>query len=271
MTDDERQIPADPLGAVQRADRASGSPAPSRRRRRRRPRPGRPSPTATTRWSSRRPGPARRWPRSCGPSTGSPSSEPRPATAGTRVLYVSPLKALAVDVERNLRTPLTGIGRDRRAARRARARHQRRRALRRHPARAAPRADHQAAGHPDHHARVAVPDADVGRPRDAGRGADGDRRRGARRRGHQTRRTPGAVAGAARPAAGPHPRSGSGCRRPSGRPRRWRGSCPGRPGRRSSRRRRPRPSTCRFRCRCRTWPTWRTTPSGPTSRSASST
>src|SRR3984893_11280350 len=47
------------------------------------------------------------------------SSEPRPATqsgrrpatAGTRVLYVSPLKALDVDVERNLRTPLTGIGR----------------------------------------------------------------------------------------------------------------------------------------------------------------
>ena len=47
------------------------------------------------------------------------SSEPRPATdssrrpaaGATRVLYVSPLKALAVDVERNLRTPLTGIGR----------------------------------------------------------------------------------------------------------------------------------------------------------------
>ena len=36
-------------------------------------------------------------------------SGPRPAIAGTRVLYVSPLKALAVDVERNLRTPLTGI------------------------------------------------------------------------------------------------------------------------------------------------------------------
>ncbi|OBB11154.1 ATP-dependent helicase [Mycolicibacterium setense] len=35
-------------------------------------------------------------------------SAPRP---GTRVLYVSPLKALAVDVERNLRTPLTGITR----------------------------------------------------------------------------------------------------------------------------------------------------------------
>jgi ATP-dependent Lhr-like helicase len=36
---------------------------------------------------------------------------PRSAQAGTTVLYVSPLKALAVDVERNLRTPLTGIGR----------------------------------------------------------------------------------------------------------------------------------------------------------------
>jgi ATP-dependent Lhr-like helicase len=34
-----------------------------------------------------------------------------PAQPGTRVLYVSPLKALAVDVERNLRTPLTGIAR----------------------------------------------------------------------------------------------------------------------------------------------------------------
>ena len=35
----------------------------------------------------------------------------KPETRGTRVLYVSPLKALAVDVERNLRTPLTGITR----------------------------------------------------------------------------------------------------------------------------------------------------------------
>jgi len=34
-----------------------------------------------------------------------------PAAAGTRVLYVSPLKALAVDVERNLSTPLIGITR----------------------------------------------------------------------------------------------------------------------------------------------------------------
>ncbi|NBM14105.1 ATP-dependent helicase [Streptomyces sp. GC420] len=39
------------------------------------------------------------------------ASTPPPAEAGKRcrVLYVSPLKALAVDVERNLRSPLTGI------------------------------------------------------------------------------------------------------------------------------------------------------------------
>jgi len=39
------------------------------------------------------------------------ATEPRPAdkTRRCRVLYVSPLKALAVDVERNLRAPLTGI------------------------------------------------------------------------------------------------------------------------------------------------------------------
>ncbi|HEY2447876.1 MAG TPA: ATP-dependent helicase [Mycobacterium sp.] len=39
---------------------------------------------------------------------GAPGNE---RTHGTRVLYVSPLKALAVDVERNLRTPLAGMAR----------------------------------------------------------------------------------------------------------------------------------------------------------------
>ncbi|MEE6134994.1 ATP-dependent helicase [Mycobacterium sp. 050128] len=39
----------------------------------------------------------------------SPVADERPR--GTRVLYVSPLKALAVDVERNLRTPLAGLRR----------------------------------------------------------------------------------------------------------------------------------------------------------------
>ena len=36
-------------------------------------------------------------------------TEPRGEVPGTRVLYISPLKALGVDVERNLRAPLTGI------------------------------------------------------------------------------------------------------------------------------------------------------------------
>jgi ATP-dependent Lhr-like helicase len=35
--------------------------------------------------------------------------KPKDKTKRTRVLYVSPLKALAVDIERNLRSPLTGI------------------------------------------------------------------------------------------------------------------------------------------------------------------
>jgi len=43
------------------------------------------------------------------------AAAPRPGgeatPAGTRVLYISPLKALAVDVERNLRTPLAGMAR----------------------------------------------------------------------------------------------------------------------------------------------------------------
>jgi len=40
------------------------------------------------------------------------AGEPREGRAsGTRVLYVSPLKALAVDVERNLRTPMAGMAR----------------------------------------------------------------------------------------------------------------------------------------------------------------
>ncbi|WEO78657.1 DEAD/DEAH box helicase [Cryobacterium sp. SO2] len=38
------------------------------------------------------------------------AATPAPAPTGTRVLYISPLKALGVDVERNLRAPLVGIG-----------------------------------------------------------------------------------------------------------------------------------------------------------------
>src|SRR3982074_2282583 len=76
-------------------------------------------------WWWRRPAPARPWPRSSGPWTGWPSGTPRAVCLGARggrrgeppaepakrcrVLYVSPLKALAVDVERNLRAPLARI------------------------------------------------------------------------------------------------------------------------------------------------------------------
>ncbi|HXU65162.1 MAG TPA: DEAD/DEAH box helicase, partial [Polyangia bacterium] len=37
--------------------------------------------------------------------------EPADAPGGVRVVYVSPLKALAYDIERNLRAPLAGIAR----------------------------------------------------------------------------------------------------------------------------------------------------------------
>lgn len=41
-----------------------------------------------------------------------PPGADSPPAPGTRVLYISPLKALAVDVERNLRAPLAGIARE---------------------------------------------------------------------------------------------------------------------------------------------------------------
>ncbi len=40
---------------------------------------------------------------------GKPAKSTGPRPAGTKVLYISPLKALGVDVERNLRAPLVGI------------------------------------------------------------------------------------------------------------------------------------------------------------------
>jgi len=43
------------------------------------------------------------------PKSPQPKSTKKDA-AGTRILYISPLKALGVDVERNLRSPLVGIG-----------------------------------------------------------------------------------------------------------------------------------------------------------------
>ena len=81
----------------------------------------------------------------------------------------------------------------------------------------------QAAGHPHHHPGVALPAAHLAGQGDPARGRDGHRGRGARRRGQQARRPPGAVAGAPRRAARGRtlPPSGSGCPRRCGRSRRW--------------------------------------------------
>ncbi len=180
------------------------------------------------------------------------ASGPPPASPQhrCRVLYVSPLKALAVDVQRNLRSPLAGI---RHAAQRL--------GLpfpditvgmrtgdtpadeRRQFARTPPDVLVTTPG-------VAVPAPHVGRSRVAARRPHGDPRRGARRRGHQARRASGAVPGAARRAAGAARRSGSGCRPPSGRstrcPRSSRAPAPSR----SCSRARRRPSRCRSRFQC---------------------
>ena len=88
-----------------------------------------------TPWSSRPPGRARRSrvPVVAGPAAS--SQRPADKLKRCRVLYVSPLKALAVDVERNLRAPLAGIRHDRRPARASRCRRSRSAsAVRRHPA-----------------------------------------------------------------------------------------------------------------------------------------
>ena len=99
------------------------------------------------------------------------ASGPPPASPQhrCRVLYVSPLKALAVDVQRNLRSPLAGI---RQAAQRlglAGPRHHGRHAHRRHPRRRAAPVRPHPARRAGHHARVAVPAAHVGRARVAAR------------------------------------------------------------------------------------------------------
>ena len=85
-----------------------------------------------------------------------------------------------------------------RPARRPPVRAPRRRPHRRHDAEGAARAGQGAARHPDHDAGVALPDADLAGAGDAALARDGDRGRGARRRGHEARRAPGALAGAAR-------------------------------------------------------------------------
>ena len=108
---------------------------------------------------------------------------PRPepgAGQGVRLVYVSPLKALSYDIERNLRAPLRGSGPRRSRWACAPATRPRRSARR---CGVSPR-------HPDHHTGVALPDALLRRPRDPRHGARRDRRRDPRRRPVQARRPP---------------------------------------------------------------------------------
>ena len=81
---------------------------------------------------------------------------PRPESPRDRrigLVYVSPLKALSYDIDRNLRTPLRGIGAPLEVAVRTGDT----------PQRSVSRCCERAR-HPDHDARVAVPDADRPRP-----------------------------------------------------------------------------------------------------------
>ena len=105
---------------------------------------------------------------------------------GVRLVYVSPLKALSYDIERNLRAPLRGIGADISVGLRTGD-----------TPRKTPGDGENAAGHPHHHARVAVPDALLGRARDPRHHRSGDRRRDPCRGADQAGGAPGADAGAA--------------------------------------------------------------------------
>ena len=85
------------------------------------------------------------------------------------MLYVSPLKALAVDVERNLRAPIAGIAQPRRGARRRLSRAGGGGPHRRHARRRARALPARAGRHPDHDAGVAVSPAHLERARGAAR------------------------------------------------------------------------------------------------------
>ncbi len=117
-------------------------------------------------------------------------TRPSEPGAGTRVLYISPLKALGVDVERNLRAPLVGVTQTAKRLGVPGPRRDRRRAVGRHHDTRPADARAHAPGHPHHHPRVALPDADLGRAGDPRRRRDRHHRRGARGRRDQARRAP---------------------------------------------------------------------------------
>ena len=165
------------------------------------------------------------------------------AASPTRILYISPLKALGVDVERNLRSPLVGIGQSAGAS------------ASRSPGVSVGVRSGDTTSSDRRKLVTAPPDILITTPESlylmltsqAGRRsrrAHRDHRRGACGRRDQARRAPRRQPRAARRAARQARRSGSACRRLCGRSTRSRGSSAGPRRSRSSRRERPRRSTC---------------------------
>ena len=152
-----------------------------------------------------------------------------------RVLYLSPLKALNYDVERNLRAPLAGIAS---AAERAGiAAPEISVAVRTGdtPQRDPPADAAHAARRADHHAGEPLPAADLAGAGHPGGRPRGDRRRDPRRRRHQARHPPRAQPRAAG-APGRRRRRAAPAHRPLGHPAPAVGdrALPGRPGRRGA-------------------------------------
>ena len=140
-----------------------GSATTSLRRPSRRPWPGRRSRPAATCWSPRPPAPARRSRRSSPRSTIWCARASRTALPDeTHVVYVSPLKALSNDIQRNLAAPLAGIRSELAALGASRRRDPHAGAHRRHAAARAREHAQAAAAHRRHDARVAVRAAGLG-------------------------------------------------------------------------------------------------------------
>ena len=113
-----------------------------------------------------------------------------PKAKRCRVLYVSPLKALAVDVERNLRAPLAGIAQIAGRPATPYAAPVDRDPHRRHRRSPSARFQREPARHSDHDARIALPAPHLERARSAALGRHGDHRRDSRARADQARRAP---------------------------------------------------------------------------------
>ena len=147
-----------------------------------------------------------------------------PLSNAVHILYVSPLKALNNDIQRNLERPLAELRERFAAAGETFPGDSRRRSHGRH-ARVGARADaSQVAAHSHHDARVAAHHADErARTRHVQRRARRDRRRDSRDGGHEARRAPGAHARASRALSRAIRRSASDSRRRRSRSTRSRG------------------------------------------------